>query len=526
MTITKHVIEGLEPAGNNFVDIASVVRTAGEGILISVTANNFQGGSVDDITGAVWDPSGDNQAFTLLQSGAVSGAKTAFLWIAAPTSVKTGVVRLLFGGVNNGYVRANRAHITGHDPAVGVTASTNVVPTTAFVYGSPFSSVIASSVNDRVFDMLLLASSPTAINSAGTGQTEFYTGSTVGDNSFVFGTSSKAGAASVTTSWNLAQTETNPAVARLYSASIRMLASADTTPPTVTSAAVANGTPSVVNLTMSEAMDAGSVPAASAFTVGGHTVSSVAISGNTISLTLATPFVNGEAARTVAYVQPGSNPARDTATTPNLLASFSGQAITNNVAAPGDTTAPSLSTAQVLNSAPTQIVLTFNETLAAFTPAASAFAVSGGKTVSSVARSGAQLTLTCSAAYAFGDSITVTYTKPGSNQIQDAAGNQTNSFGPSAVTNNISGGSAKTYTSTKAMKRVNGTVAAGVSLSAIVSLLDGTYLGTKTGVITSSGGIPAPFTAAFGTTGTATRIVWIEESAPTNPAPTENVTPT
>lgn len=88
------------------------------------------------------------------------------------------------------------------------------------------------------------------------------------------------------------------------------------------------------------------------------------------------------------------------------------------------------------------------------------------------------------------------------------------------------GGTTKTYTSTKAMKRVNGTITAGVSLTAIVSLLDGTYLGTKTGVVTNSSGVPAPFTGTFGTAGTATRIVWIEESTPTNPAPTENVTPT
>jgi hypothetical protein len=107
--------------------------------------------------------------------------------------------------------------------------------------------------------------------------------------------------------------------------------STDTTAPVQQSAAVANAMPTVVAISMSEALDATYVPAASAFTVGGHAVSSVAISGSTINLTVATPFVNGEAARTVAYTPPGTNNARDLAG--NLLTNFTGLAITNNVAA-------------------------------------------------------------------------------------------------------------------------------------------------------------------------------------------------
>ncbi len=105
----------------------------------------------------------------------------------------------------------------------------------------------------------------------------------------------------------------------------------DVLAPTASSAAVANATPTVVAITMSEAMDTGFVPAAAAFTVSGHTVSSVAIVGSTINLTCSAAFVNGEAARTAAYTQPGANNARDVAG--NLLANFSGLAITNNVVA-------------------------------------------------------------------------------------------------------------------------------------------------------------------------------------------------
>jgi hypothetical protein len=113
--------------------------------------------------------------------------------------------------------------------------------------------------------------------------------------------------------------------------SARYYAATDVTPPAQVSAAVANSTPAVVNITMTEAIDPAYVPAASAFTVGGHTVSSVAIAANILSLTCSAAFVNGEAARTVAYTQPGSNNVRDLSG--NLLASFSGLAITNNVAA-------------------------------------------------------------------------------------------------------------------------------------------------------------------------------------------------
>lgn len=210
-------------------------------------------------------------------------------------------------------------------------------------------------------------------------------------------------------------------------------AAPDTTAPTATASAVANGSPTIVNVTMSEALDPAFVPAAAAFTVGGHTVSAVAISGAAINLTLSAPFVNGEAARTLAYTQPGTNNARDLAGI--LLANFS-RSIVNNV---GDSTAPGFASAQVLNSAPSVIEITMNEALnSAFVPVPGAFLVSGGKTVTGVAISGAVISLTCSAAYANGDTITAQYVKPGSgNTLRDASGNATASFGPSGVTNNV-----------------------------------------------------------------------------------------
>lgn len=275
------------------------------------------------------------------------------------------------------------------------------------------------------------------------------------------------------------------------------VAAADTIAPTASSAAVANATPTFVDITMSEAMDTGFTPAASSLTVSGHTVNALVWASSTVlRATVSAPFVFGEAAQTAAYTQPGTNNARDVAG--NLLANFSSLAITNNVAST-DTIAPSFSSAQVADAAKSDIVITMSETLAAFTPAASAFAVSGGKTVSSVARSGATITLTCSAPYAYGDTITVTYTKPVSNMLQDAAGNQTANFGPSSVTNNIAVPAQPTFTPTPAGKNINSGARASVPCRvAVYSLTSDALIGIKTGLTSTSAGVPPPFQLASG----------------------------
>jgi hypothetical protein len=256
---------------------------------------------------------------------------------------------------------------------------------------------------------------------------------------------------------------------------------------------------------MSEAMDTAVLPAASSVTVSGHTVTTLAwLSSTVLRATVSAGFVFGEAARTAAYTQPGSNNARDVAT--NLLANFSGLAITNNVPAT-DTVAPQFSSALVADGARNQIVITMGEALAAFTPATSAFAVSGGRTVTNVARSGPTITLTVDTPYAYGNTITATYTKPGSNMLQDAAGNQTANFGPSTVTNNIVA-PAGILTSTPL---VTNTTTGGVTTQSVhaneanwnawatSSTSIGTPVGTvKVGLTTSSLGVlPACTDAAY-----------------------------
>ena len=117
----------------------------------------------------------------------------------------------------------------------------------------------------------------------------------------------------------------------------------DTTPPTFSSALVTAAAPKSLVITFSEALDTGSVPAASAFTVkvGGTaegTPTDVSISGSTVTLTLAIALDAGQTNVTVDYTNPGTanDPLKDASD--NEVATFTNQAVTNNAPACPDTT--------------------------------------------------------------------------------------------------------------------------------------------------------------------------------------------
>ena len=112
------------------------------------------------------------------------------------------------------------------------------------------------------------------------------------------------------------------------------LADVDEVAPTLTSASV-NGT--VLALTFSEALDQASAPEPDAFgvTVAGdaRTVPEVALSGSAVELTLASAVESGETV-TVGYTAPAgsdASPLKDAAS--NAVASFTGEAVTNETAA-------------------------------------------------------------------------------------------------------------------------------------------------------------------------------------------------
>jgi|GEM_PF-3847096 len=168
-----------------------------------------------------------------------------------------------------------------------------------------------------------------------------------------------------------------------------------------------------------------------------------------------------------------------------------------------DLIAPTVSSA-VLAASGTTLTLTASETLGASTPAASAFTVSAGGSaisVSSVAVLGTSVTLSLAQAATVGQSISIAYTAPGTNDLQDAAGNLMVGFAGQSVTNNA----APTVTITAA--NGSGAVASGSTSSDSALTLTFTASGTTSDFtaadVTVSGATLSNFTGS-GTSYTAT----------------------
>ena len=195
---------------------------------------------------------------------------------------------------------------------------------------------------------------------------------------------------------------------------------ADTTPPTLDTVVV-NG--STLTLTYDEALDAGSVPAEDAFTLGSTSASvdTVVVSGMTVTLTLSAAVSSGDAV-TVTYTVPTMNPLQDA--TGNDAAALTTQAVTNNTP-DTDTTAPVFVSAAFNGN---MLTLTYDEALDTDSvPAASAFTLGNTRaTVSTVAVSGMTVTLTLSAAVegSLMHAVQVSYAVPSMNPVQDLAGNE------------------------------------------------------------------------------------------------------
>ena len=113
-------------------------------------------------------------------------------------------------------------------------------------------------------------------------------------------------------------------------------------------------------------------------------------------------------------------------------------AASNTVTA--DTTDPALATTGPATVDGTSLVLTYNEALDGdSTPMASQYTVTvDGNTVavSSVSVDGMKVTLTLAMAVTSGQTVTVSYTVPGSNPVQDTAGNDAPALSSQTVTNN------------------------------------------------------------------------------------------
>jgi len=104
----------------------------------------------------------------------------------------------------------------------------------------------------------------------------------------------------------------------------------DTTAPQLSSAVVQNASPTIVAVTFSEALDQTVAQNVGDWAVAGHTVSNVAFAGPTLVNLTVNAFVNGEATRTVLYIN-NANRIKDLAN--NNAANSSAVNITNNVGA-------------------------------------------------------------------------------------------------------------------------------------------------------------------------------------------------
>jgi uncharacterized repeat protein (TIGR02059 family) len=206
--------------------------------------------------------------------------------------------------------------------------------------------------------------------------------------------------------------------------------------PAYVSSAVANATPSMLEITYNLTL-ANIVPAASSFSVlvksVARTISTVAISGTKVQLTLASPVVYGDVI-TISYTKPSANPIQTSAG--GQAISVASQPVTNNVNA----VIPAYVSSAVANATPSLLEITYNLTLANIVPAASSFSVlvnSVARTISTVAISGTKVQLTLASPVVYGDVVTVSYTKPSTNPLQTSGGGQAISVASQPVTNNV-----------------------------------------------------------------------------------------
>ena len=164
-----------------------------------------------------------------------------------------------------------------------------------------------------------------------------------------------------------------------------------------------------------------------------RTVSTVAISGTKVLLTLASPVVYGDLV-TVTYTKPTLNPLQTASG--GQAANISVQPVTNSV----NSVNPVYVSSAIENATPSTLGMTYNMTLANISPAASSFTVlvnSIARTVSTVAISATKVLLTLASPVVYGDLVTVTYTKPTLNPLQTASGGQAANISVQPVTNSV-----------------------------------------------------------------------------------------
>ncbi|WP_029554606.1 SwmB domain-containing protein [Verminephrobacter aporrectodeae] len=225
----------------------------------------------------------------------------------------------------------------------------------------------------------------------------------------------------------------------------------DTTPPLLSSATV-NGNQLVLTYTEATSLDAAALTGNAGFAVSGHGADGTApiaygvfsavvnATAKTVTLTLKAPVLHGQRV-TVSYTKPTTGPGVQDATG-NEAANLIDQAVANNTSAEADTTPPVFRSATVNGN---QLVLTYTEANnleGAARTGSAGFAVNSaegaaipvtGIVVNATANT---VTLTLGRAVTHTERLTVSYTKPGGNDVvQDATGNDAANLSNEAVSN-------------------------------------------------------------------------------------------
>ena len=316
---------------------------------------------------------------------------------------------------------------TGYDvrPFTG-TACTNIVPT---LYVGSTTSAAGDTITVTWADDLDPASVPAAARFSLAGTAATIASTAISLHSVVLtltGTVAYTDVVTVTytAAANPAQTLNGVDVANLVTQPVT-----NVVPPAFVSATSSNAG-GTITLTYAGALDTGSIPASTDYTLAGTSATvaaPVSIVGSTVVLNLATALVEYGETVTVSYTA-GANPLKGAA----------GSAVANLVTEACANVTPPDFVSATTNAAGSSIVITFEAALdAASTPAVGAFALSGtAATVSGVTVLGTDVTLALTGTVEHLETVTVAYTVPGANKlIENVTGLVCVAFAGQAVAN-------------------------------------------------------------------------------------------
>lgn len=194
--------------------------------------------------------------------------------------------------------------------------------------------------------------------------------------------------------------------------------------------------PSVLEMTYNMNLE-DIVPSTSSFEVlvnsGERGVKSVAVIGAKVLLYLEYGVDYGDNV-TVAYTRPTTNPLQST--TGAKAESMNAQPVSNNVASPF----PVYINSNIENATPDLLEMNYNSTLANIIPSVYSFSVKvnySSRSISKMAISGSKVLLTLASPVSASDVITIAYTKPSTNPLQNTSGGEAESLSTSLVTNNV-----------------------------------------------------------------------------------------